>query len=245
MPARNAEAPDSLIWDRMSGGAGRELPPLSRARIIDAAMAVADSEGIDRVTMRRVAAALDSRPMSLYRHIRSKDDLLDLILDAAFGELTLPLRPSGDWRADLSLIARETRGLLLRHPWLALLLSSRPPLGPNYLRYFEFCLAAIAALSADMRTVVRIFGLVYVYVTGFAAYEMGEAETARRTGLSEPEKHRLATPYAERLIATGQYPNFARFFTASVAPGDDGDFEYGLDCLLDGLAARQLAGGPE
>jgi AcrR family transcriptional regulator len=243
MPARSAETPAGLIWDRISGGSAREMPRLSRDRIVGATMAIADGEGIDGITMRRVASALGSRPMSLYRHIQSKVDLLDLILDTAFGEITLPERPSGDWRADLLLIAQETRALLLRHPWLAGLLSSRPPLGPNYLRYFEFCLAAIAALHVDIRMTVQIFGLVYVYVTGFAAYEVGEAESARRTGLSDAEKHILAGPYVERLIATGDYPHFARFFEAGTVTGDEDNFEFGLSCLLDGLAARLPAAG--
>ena len=83
---------------------------------------------------------------------------------------------------------------LKRHPWLATLLSSRPPLGPHYLRYFEALLGTVAGLGLDVQTMTRVVGAVYVYVLGFVSYELGEEQSTRQTGLTEADKHRLAAP---------------------------------------------------
>jgi AcrR family transcriptional regulator len=187
--------------------------------------------------MRRIAAELGSAAMSLYRHVYSKDDLLDLMLDMAFGEIALPEHPSGDWQADLRLFAHTTHAALKLHPWLIPLLTSRPTLGPNYLRWFEFALATVSGLGLEMKTMMRMFGAIYAYVTGATGYELAEEENTRRTGLSEEDKHRYATPYVQQVIAGGRYPNFARFFEEGTPADADRNFAFGLDCLLEGLAA--------
>jgi AcrR family transcriptional regulator len=231
--------PRGLIWERLQDLPREPVPALSRERIVHAAIRIADAEGMQAISMRRIAADLGSGAMSLYRHVFSKQDLLDLMLDQAFGEIELPERPSGEWRADLQRVACETRAVLRRHTWLAALLSTRPPLGPNYIRYFEFALASVACLGPSMLEATRVFGLVYVYTLGFVSYEVAEEQNVRQVGLTETEKHVLAAPYVEQLVASGQYPHFARFFeeVTGARQAEDG-FEWGLGCLLDGLAAR-------
>ncbi|MCL5996072.1 MAG: TetR/AcrR family transcriptional regulator C-terminal domain-containing protein [Chloroflexi bacterium] len=236
--SRKEPQPD-LIWARPSQPRDAQFS-LSREQIVRVAMHMADAEGLQRISMRRIAAELDAAAMSLYRHIRSKDDLLDLMLDAGFGELALPEQLSGDWRADLRKLAAEVRTILKRHPWLAVLLSSRPPLGPNYLRYFEFLLSTVAGLGLSIDVMMRIAGAVFVYVMGYVSYELAEEENTRRTGLTEEDKHALAAPYVQQVIASGEFPNFERFYRAGAAPPDGEGFAFGLDCLLDGLAARLL-----
>ena len=233
------ESPPDLIWARLPQQRDPQLV-LNREQIVRVAMRMADAEGLQRISMRRIAAELDAAAMSLYRHIRSKDDLLDLMLDAGFGELALPEQLSGDWRADLRKLAAEVRTILKRHPWLAVLLSSRPPLGPNYLRYFEFLLSTVAGLGLSIDMMIRITAAVIVYDMGYVSYELAEEENTRRTGLTEEDKHALAAPYVQQVIATGAFPNFERFYQAGAAPPDDEGFTFGLDCLLDGLAARLL-----
>ena len=246
MTGKEEKPKRGLIWERLEQTPRETLPALSRERIVRAAMAIADAEGLPGITMRRIAAELGAGAMSLYRHVYSKEDLLDLMLDEAFGEIDLLDRPSGQWRADMRELACQTRAVLKRHPWLASLLSSRPPLGPNYIRYFEFALAAVAGLGLDMAMMLRIFGLVYVYTLGFAGYEVAEEENARQIGLSEADKHALAAPYVRRLIASGRYPNFERFFAEITGePQAEDGFEWGLDCLLDGLAAKLGAAPPQ
>jgi AcrR family transcriptional regulator len=240
--ASRKKSPTTLIWARLAPE--REAQPaLSRGQIVSAAMRLADAEGLGSITMRRVAAELGAGAMSLYRHVAGKNDVLDLLLDEAFREITLPAGPSDDWQAGLRQMARETRRTLKRHPWLAVLLSSRPPLGPHYLRYFDSLLGTVAGLGLDIQTMVRVVGTVHVYVLGYVSYELGEEENTRQTGLSEADKHRIAAPYVQAIIDSGRYPNFARFFASGSATPTDEDFAFGLDALLAGLAAH-LPGSP-
>jgi AcrR family transcriptional regulator len=227
-----------LIWERLQRPAREPQPALSREQIIRAAINIADTEGAQGITMRRIATELGAAAMSLYRHVFSKEDLLDLMLDDVFGEIALPEQPSGDWRADLQALAYASRDVFKRHPWLLPLLTSRPNIGPNYLRWFEFSLAAIADLGFDITTMAQIVSMLGGYVTAVVGYEVAEEEHNRRTGLTEDDKRMYATPYVETIIASGRYPNFARFFTAGVAIDPEQGFAFGLDCLLDGLAAR-------
>ncbi len=185
------------------------------------------------VGARRGRPALDYQV--IYRYLASKEDLLDLMLDAAFGEIALPERPSGDWRADLARLARATRQVLKKHPWAGALMTSRPTLGPGYLRWFEFSLAALAARGVGVRTAVRVVGTVYAYVSGVVAYELGEAEANRRHGLSEARKRAPVAPYLETLLASGRYPNLARIVRQGSEPPGDASFEFGLRSVLAGL----------
>src|SRR5262245_34885457 len=111
-------ATSGLIWERLLQQPRGGQPSLNREQIVRAAMTIADAEGVQAVTMRRIATELGSAAMSLYRHVFSKEDLLDLMLDAVFGEIALPAQPSGDWRANLRLFAYESRAVLKHHPWV-------------------------------------------------------------------------------------------------------------------------------
>jgi AcrR family transcriptional regulator len=226
----------SLVWSRLPrSGRARSLDD---RRIVRAAMRVADGEGLGGLSMRRIADDVGAGAMSLYRHVAGKDDLLDLMLDAAFGEMELADGGSGGWRRDLAALARELRRVLRRHPWAAELVSSRPPLGPRYLDWFERCLAAVRTAGADMRAATRVIGTVSAYVAGVAAYEHGDREARRRHGLDEAQMRALVAPYLDGLLATGRYPNVADFVRDGTGDATDADFEFGLACVLDGLEAR-------
>ncbi|KAB8140996.1 TetR family transcriptional regulator [Chloroflexia bacterium SDU3-3] len=235
------ETPPNLIWERPSR-AGRS--GLSRDQIVRAAMLIGDTEGLDAISIRRIATDLGSGTMSLYRHIDSKEDLLDLMLDAAFGEIGLPDLPPADWRERSRQLATATRAVYLRHPWLTVLTISRPTIGPSYLRWFECWLASFADQGLDIATAMQLVGVVQAYVGGVVAYEVAEAEHSRRLDMSEEAKRAAATPYVQRVVAGGQLPNFARFFAAQVQPDPEQSFAFGLDCVLAGIAARcpQLGG---
>ena len=237
MPGKGSQ--HGLIWARLQQQRDPQLS-LSREQIVRAALQIADAEGLQGITMRRVARELGSAAMSLYRHIYSKDDLLDLMLDEAFGEVELPGEPAGDWQAGLRQLAWETRRALKRHPWLAVLLSSRPPVGPNYLRYFEALLGTVARLGLDMKTMAAFVGSVNVFVIGYVSVELGEEESTRQTGLTVEDKHALGVPYLQPVLDSGRFPNLARFVQAGPMPPDDEGFRFGLDCLLSGLAERVL-----
>ncbi len=225
-----------LIWERLRSPVRTTQVGLSHERIVDAAISIADAEGIEGVSMRRIASHLGASPMALYRHVPGKDDLLDLMLDEVFGHIRLPERPSGDWRADLRALAHESRTTFKRHPWISTLLNNRPTLGPNYLRWFDYSLAAVAPLGVDLETMSMVVGTLYAYVRGVVSYELAEEENTRRTGLTDEAKRMEATPYVEGIIHSGQYPYFARFFTEGISPDPDRGFSFGLDCLLNGFA---------
>jgi AcrR family transcriptional regulator len=219
------------VWAREST---RRRTALSRDAIVRAAVAIADAEGLDAVSIRRVATDLKARAMSLYTYIDSKEDLLDLMADEVATE-TLPAGelPS-DWREATIAIARRERATTLRHPWLVELVTRRSVLGhvgPNMLRHSEESIAALDGLDADDAWKWRLLTAVADYSTGFAVRESREHEQAR-TG-----QGRLLEPYLTQLVATGEYPHLARMLEAG-RPEDD-NFERGLRWLLDGFA-REL-----
>ena len=135
-------------------------------------------------------------------------------------------------------MARGQRASVLRHPWLAALLSSRPALGPNSLRRLEHALTAAKALTPDITRAAAVIGVIGDYVLGAVSKELAEQEARRRTGRSEEEWRAAIAPYIREVMASGAYPEFNR----RVADADDlsfaDQFEFGLECLLKGFAER-------
>jgi AcrR family transcriptional regulator len=226
-----------LVWARP------ERPPRGRARglrrgqIVRAAIAIADRDGLDALTMRRVAEHLGAGTMSLYWHVRNKDELIELMRDEVAGEQTLK-EASGDWRSDLATFARDVRQTFLRHPWLASLLGGRPPLGPNSLRQDELSMAVVSGLEVDEQTRTAIPSAVYYFVVGYALREVAEREVQRHTGVTEEEWRASVAPYIERVLATGEYPNLQRVITGGGDLDSEAAFEFILGFILDGIAAR-------
>ena len=212
---------------------------LTLTRITQTALRIADSEGLDAVSIRRIAKELGAGAMSLYRHASIKDQILDLLLDAAYGEIAVPSAVSGDWKNDLRKMARQTRKILKRHWWLGPLLTSRPPLGAHYLRWFEFLLAVAGSAGAavDMKTKVRMIGTLFAFVNGSVGYELGDEATNRRHNLTPERKREMAAPVLAPLLATGRFPNLAQFVAHETGETSDEDFDdVGLDCVLYGLS---------
>jgi AcrR family transcriptional regulator len=226
--------PPVIVWERIS-----EAPRRRRAvyaKIAAAATALADKGGLETVSIRNLAQRLQSGAMSLYRYVSSKDDLWDLMLDASFGEIALPAKTSRNWRRDVIQVAIETRRMMLRHPWLAGLVTARPTLGPNYLRWFEFLLKTTSTASADIHVQVRVIGAVWAYTSGFVGHELGEQATNRRIPLTEAQKRASVEPYLQQLLATGKFPHLAEFIASHSAGDPDEEFEFGLRALLKGLS---------
>jgi len=213
------------IWAREDN---RRRTTLSREAIVAAAIAIADAEGIDAVSIRRVAADLQARAMSLYTYIERKEDLLDLMADEVAAETVVADLPS-DWREATLALARHERQATRRHPWLVDLVTRRSMVGrvgPNMLRHSDQSVAALAGLDADPTWKWRLLTAVADYSTGFAVREAAGSE---RTEALEP--------YLRRLIESGAYPHLAPLLDA--APAGDDNFERGLTWLLDGFA-REL-----
>ena len=197
---------------------------------------IADQQGLDALTMRRIADALGAGTMSLYWYVRSKDELIELMRDEVAGEHTL--QPSGDWRSDLARFARDTRAMFLRHPWLASVAFGTPPLGPNALRQDELTAAAMSSLGVDLQTQGAIGAVVYFFVVGFVLRELAQQQVQQRTGVTIEEWRASVAPYIQQQLASGRYPNLQRAISSGGDLDNDAAFEFILNFILDAVAAR-------
>jgi AcrR family transcriptional regulator len=230
---------------------GQRHPPrraaaLSRDEIVRTAIRVADTEGADAVTMRRIARELNAGTMSLYWHVASKEELLDLMIDSLQGDQPTP-QPSGDWRHDLQTLARTARGTLHQHRWMIDFIGGRPPTGPRTLQNAESALAIFDGQGVDAATAIDIVTTVSTYVLGAVLREVQEHNEELRTdhhlaGLTEEEFRSALADFTSRVRATGRYPRLVGLIEAGYDPDAaetrDSRFEFGLDCLLDGIGAR-------
>jgi len=218
---------------------------LSRAEIVSTAIAVADAEGPDAISMRRIARELGAGAMSLYWHVGSKEELLDLMLESIETEIEVP-EPSGDWRADLGAFAHRTRAAMSRHRWAMEFIGGRPPSGPNDARNLERLLGLLDGL-ADDRLTMNILGTVATYVMGAVMRDAQELRVQRdqeraAAALTEEQLGEEHERYRKSFEASGRYPRIVRLMESGIDPDDpatrDERFQFGLDCVLDGIAAR-------
>lgn len=240
MAARRNTTEDEpeLIWERPEPPARPAPSPLSRDRIVRAAINLADNGGLAAVSLRKVAAALDAGPMRLYGYVATKDELLDLMIDEVYGEI-VPADPAGgDWRATLRSLARRMRKAALRHEWFADLLGGRPHIGPHALAYLEASMSALDGDFADMDAVTRAAGTVYAYTLGAIRAEITEHRAERASGMTERQWQTASSPYITRMLATGRFPTLAKVIEHTGDLDPDEAFDTGLDCVLDGVAAR-------
>ena len=231
------DEPTPVIWARLSGQGRGPARTLDYRAITRAAIALADEDGVDAVSMRKVAARMDHSPMALYRHVGSKDDLTELMYDAVLGELDLTGIPSGSWRPDVARLAREMRRLHHAHPWIARF-GHRPTLGPNALWFLETGLACVDGLGLGIDGMLDLLATVLQFTRGFVAEELGEAEAQRRTGLDFAGYQRHTAPFITQLLQDERLPYLRRLIIeAEDHPDPDVVFERRLAMVLDGLTA--------
>jgi AcrR family transcriptional regulator len=206
-------------------------PTFSREAITAAAVALADAEGIDAVTMRRVAAQVGAGAMSLYSYAPDKETLLELMVDHVSGELPTTDNRTGDWRTDLKAIAHLQRAHMLRHPWLPAALSARRTPGPNTLAFLERALAALRPTGLDGAAKLEIFAQLTGFVAGHVAHEIAQAAAA-----GSPDRAAAEARYLAAVAADGHHPELAE---ALAAPGrpltPEATFARFLNRLVDGL----------
>lgn len=220
---------------------------LSRDEIVRTAIAVADADGPEAISMRRIARELRAGAMSLYWHVGSKEELLDLMLDSIEADIEVP-EPSGHWRADLTTFAHRARAAMSRHRWAMEFIVARPPSGPNDARNLERLLGLFDDTGVtDTRLVMDIFMTVTTYVMGAVMREAQEIRSQRdqeraEADLTEEEIRATRESYRKWFETSGRYPRIVRLMEAGVDPDDpatrDERFQFGLDCVLDGIAAR-------
>jgi AcrR family transcriptional regulator len=213
---------------------------LTRERIVHAATAIADAEGLATLSMRRVAATLGVATMSLYRHVHSKEELVLQMVDAVFARATLPERPPPGWRAQLELVARRHWTLYRRHHWLAAFLSmTRPQLVPSGMIYTEWVLRALDGLGLDRASTLHAALTVLGFVRGVAVNLEPEAHAEQDTGLTNTEWMQAQERRLQEILGSGRFPMLSRLATGpDIDTGLDTLFEFGLGQLLDGLAVR-------
>ncbi len=222
-----------VVWERPEPP-DRPVPaPLSRERIVRAAIRLADADGLDAVSLRKVAAALDVGPMRLYGYIATKEELLDLMVDAVYAEIQ---STGDDWRQALRSHAEATRQAAHQHEWLADLIGGRPQLGPNTLATGDAVLAAM--IGVDLDTVVPAVAAVKAYVVGAVRREIAERRAERSSGMDIKQFQVTYGPYLERTFATGRFPALATVVRDGPHLSADETFRIGLDFLLDGIEAR-------
>ncbi|MEV6399557.1 TetR/AcrR family transcriptional regulator [Streptomyces sp. NPDC051907] len=229
------------LWERLSRPAPAPRASLSPERIAEEAVALADAEGLDAVTMRRLATALGVAPMAAYRYVSGKEDLLQLMVDRVYGELEMP-EEGGGWRDAMRALAVGTRALMLRHPWLGRLSSPQAVLAltPNRMAVSDRALAALDGLGLDADTTMAVFRTVAAYATGTAHAEIAWRQLLEGEGWEDGHDARSGlAPQMTWLMGTGRYPHFQRYLVEATRKDDpQWQFDSGLEAVLEGIAAR-------
>ena len=215
----------------------RRRLPLSRDRVLRAAIELADAGGIESLTMRRLGQELGVEAMSLYNHVANKDDIVDGIVDLVFSEIVLP-DTGADWKTAMRRWAISLRDALLRHRWAIGLMESRRRPGPANLRHHDAVIGSLRSAGLDMPTTAHAYPLLDSYIYGFALFQMN-----------------LPFDPSEEVAELGQgvlqsfpnntYPNLVAYISATrpgYAYGDE--FGYGLDVILDGLERAAGSSAP-
>ena len=219
----------------MPPSSSKRRPPLSRERVLRAALKLADAGGFDSLSMRKLAGSLGVEAMSLYNHVANKHDLLDGMIDIVFGEIRLPSR-EGDWKTEMRERAISAREVLLRHGWAIGLMEGRMRPGPANLRYHDAVMGCLREAGFSFADAVHAASVQDAYIYGFSLQERGlPFETAEESGRVVQAKSEAAPledfPYLREVLT--ELPKAGYDFQA--------EFEYGLDLILDGLEGRRRA----
>ncbi|MFF9485562.1 TetR/AcrR family transcriptional regulator [Streptomyces sp. NPDC014676] len=238
MPAD--EKPTASVWTRPRRPQREQL---TREQIVAAAIELLDAEGVEALSMRRLGTRLNAAATSLYRHVANKDELIELVVDDVYGELRAPDVPDPtQWRAAVARTAADLRAMTLRHPWIAPELGQvgLVHIGPNAMRMSSGLLAQFEAAGFPPDETDRAVGTLMAYVIGIATSEAAYLSLIARSGRTEQEWVAGLRPAFDE--ASRQHPRLREGGSArqDVHPRQirDDDFAYGLDRVLDGLAAR-------
>jgi AcrR family transcriptional regulator len=233
-----------LLWGTKERAPRGPKPALTVSQIVEQAIALADAEGIDSVSMRRVAERLKVGAMSLYRYIPSKAELLDLMLDAIHAEHVNASAPadSEPWRVRLEWHARQSRALIQRHPWMLQVRQGvRPAPGPNLLAVFDGYLSAVDGIGLEPREMLVATDLVSDYVRGATRQAVETEQMAAESGVSDEEYWGARMYFWEEYFDPQRFPHITRLWESGGYEDPLDAFEWGLQRVLDGiekLAAR-------
>ena len=204
--------------------------PLSRDRVLRAAVSLADSHGIGALTMRRLGQALGVEAMSLYKHVRNKDDILDGVVELVLAEVDLP-EPGEAWKPAMRRRATSARAVFARHPWATTLVQSRATPGPATLRYYDAVVGSLRAGGFPVALAAHAFAVLDSYVYGFAVQE-------RSLPMQAPGELAEVTEDILASFPAAQFPHLAEMAVEHILqPGYDyaDEFGWGLELILDAL----------
>src|SRR5712691_539571 len=213
---------------RKTGARAESRIPLSRERVLRAAVTLADEGGIEALSMRKLAKELGVEAMSLYNHVANKDEILDGIIDVVASEIDLP-SDGADWKTAMRRSAISTRDVLLRHPWACSLWMSRQGGGSARLRRGDWMLRTLREAGLSKELIYHAFHIVESHILGFTFQQLSFP-------YREEELAGMAATFLQQL-PVDEYPDFVEHVMQHLEPrhGDEGGFEFGLDLVLDGL----------
>jgi len=230
------------VWTRPQR---RQKEQLTRERIVAEAIALLDEEGIEALSMRTLGQRLGAGATSLYRHVASKDELIELVTDEVYGELDVPeITDPASWRLALYVNAHSLREVGLRHMWLMNVLGQvgLNYLGPNVVSVTQRSLAILTTAGFDMHEAARAMSTVSSYVIGITSAEAGWLSALRRRGMSEHEWYRVVGP---QMASAANDAGLAEIYLEELKNDPTqarlGNFVYGLDLILDSLEIRLAA----
>jgi AcrR family transcriptional regulator len=244
---RDAQRSLELLWGGGKRPGRRARPALSLHRIVEAAIELADAEGLGALSMQRLAERLGFSTMALYRYVPGKAELIDVMVDAACGEPPELGWADGGWREKLELWARESYGLFVRHPWMLQVVTSRRLMGPNELAWFDSGLSAVTGIGLTGEEMIEVLILVNAYVRGLAQALVDVAVAERDTGVSERRWYSAYEPLLKRFDREERYPALrdileeGAFDESDEGSGPDDAVEFGLQRVLDGIESFVLA----
>jgi AcrR family transcriptional regulator len=227
------------LWTRTEPGARK--PRFTRDDIAGAAVRIADRDGIDALSMRRLAADLEAGTMTLYHYVRTKDELLTLVTDAVMGEIVVPVGElPDDWRAAMTMLAHSSRAALERHPWVFDIVDD-PAFGPNGVRHFDQSLQAVKSLPGSLDDKLDVIAAVDEYVFGYCLHARNDYADHGDPSVDDPMMH-----YVLDLSRTGHYPQISALIAEhgfeplwtkiSGHAREESRFDRNLARLLDGIA---------
>jgi AcrR family transcriptional regulator len=237
----------ALLWGSQSN-AGRS--GLTLKAIVAAAIEISDKEGVDALSMRHVAERLGVGTMSLYTHLPGKSELIDLMLDSAYGELyesvETPSQQAGDWRDALRFIAKQNWELYRRHPWMLQIASGRPLLGPRVLLKYEAELRPLDNLGLSDVEMDAVLTLILTHVEGCARAQTTLERTQRESGMSDAEWWVTNEPLLTRIVDPTLFPVATRVGSTTgqefqAASNPEHTFVFGLERILAGVSELILA----
>lgn len=235
-----------LLWGVRRRRRGPK-PSLSGEQIAAKAIELADSGGLSGLSMRRLADELGITAMSLYGYVPSKAELLDVLADRVYGEITVSADPADPWPTRLAALAHQHWALLLSHPWLLHIAASRPLLGPNATALYDAELAAMDGLGLTDIDLDLTVSLLDGYVRGAARAAVDAASAQIRTGMSDQQWWEAYGPLLAEVLDPARYPTAVRVGSAAGAEYDAAhdparSFEFGLQRIIDGIGAYINAG---